>query len=115
MDIDKLKKEYLPMSESAYYMLLALCKTQHGYGIIQYVNKITNGRIKLGAGTIYGTISRFENDKLIISAGDEERRKLFKLTPIGYELLQMEIVRIKELYENGIKYGGHLNEKVKGI
>lgn len=111
----KLKKDYLPMSESAYYMLLAFCEIKHGYGVIQYVSQITNGRIKLGPGTIYGTISRFEKDKLIISAGDQERRKLYKLTPLGCELLQMEIERLKELCENGEKYGGYENEKNKGI
>lgn len=111
----KLKKDYLPMSESAYYMLLAFCETKHGYGVIQYVNQITNGRIKLGPGTIYGTISRFEKDKLIISAGDQERRKLYKLTPLGSQLLQMEIQRLNELYGNGKKYGGYENEKNKGI
>jgi DNA-binding PadR family transcriptional regulator len=105
MSVDKVSKEYLPMSESAYYILLSLNKPRHGYGIIKNVEKITEGRIRLGAGTIYGTMTRFENDKLITPVGEEERRKLFVLTALGRELLQLEIQRLGELLENGNVYG----------
>lgn len=98
--IDKLKKAYMPMSESGYYILLSLNKPRHGYGIILHVKEITGGRINLGAGTIYGTLTKFEKDKLIELAGEEERRILYKLTDSGRELLQEEMKRIDELYFN---------------
>ncbi len=101
MSIKNIGKEYLPMSESAYYILLSLDQARHGYGVIKHVGDITKGRISLGAGTIYGTLSRFEKDKLIIPAGEEERRKLYVLTPLGRELLGLEIKRLQELLENG--------------
>lgn len=101
MDIERLKREYLPMTETAYCILLSLVDTRHGYGIMQHVEGITGGRIKLGAGTLYGSLSRMEKDKLIESAGEQERRKLYKLTEQGSALLRLEVLRLKELYELG--------------
>ncbi len=107
--MNKLIKKYLPLSESAYYILLSLNEPMHGYGVIQHVAEITKGRITLGAGTIYGSISKFEKDKIISLAGEEERRKLYQLTPLGKTLLKEEIERIGELYHNGQIYGGSKN------
>lgn len=101
MDIEKLKKEYLPMTETAYCIMLSLIDKRHGYGVMQYVEGMTKGRIKLGAGTLYGSLSRMEKDKLIAAAGEEERRKLYKLTELGRVLLKLEVERLKELYELG--------------
>jgi len=98
---EELRKTYLPMSESGYYILLSLNEPMHGYGIILYVKGITKGRIILGAGTIYGTLTKFEKDKLIETAGEEDRRKLYKLTETGRRLLKQELRRIDELYLNG--------------
>ncbi len=103
MDIEKLKKEYLPMSETAYYTLLSLSEVRHGYGIMQHVEELTGRRIRLGAGTVYGTLSRMEKDGLIRAAAEVERRKLYQITPAGVELLKAEAARIRELYENGKK------------
>lgn len=107
--MEKIIKKYLPLSESAFYILLSLNEPKHGYGIIQQVKEMTNQRINLGAGTIYGSISKFEKDKIISLAGEEDRRKLYQLTPIGQALLNAEIKRIKELHHNGQKYGGTEN------
>ncbi len=98
---EQLKKTYMPMTESAYYILLSLIEPRHGYGIILYVKDITAGRISLGAGTIYGTLTKFEKDRLIETAGEEDRRKLYKLTEDGVWLLEQELKRIDELYRNG--------------
>lgn len=101
MSIEKLMKTYMPMSESAYYILLALHEPCHGYGVILKVEKLTYGRIRLGAGTIYGTLSKFEKDMIIEAAGEEDRKKIYKLTDSGKELLKMEYQRICELQKNG--------------
>lgn len=98
---EKLKKTYLPMSESGFYILLSLNEPRHGYGIIIHVKDITKSRITLGAGTIYGTLTKFEKDNLIESAGEEERRKIYKLTEVGRWLLLEELKRIDEMYTNG--------------
>jgi DNA-binding PadR family transcriptional regulator len=98
---EELRKTYLPMSESGYYILLSLKEPRHGYGIILYVKEITKGRIILGAGTIYGTITKFEKDKLIVPTGEVDRRKTYKLTESGIWLLEQELKRIDELCRNG--------------
>lgn len=98
---EELKKAYLPMSESGYYILLSLKEPRHGYGIILYVRELTQNRISLGAGTIYGTLTKFEKDRLIVAAGEEDRRKLFILTENGSWLLEQELKRIDELFSNG--------------
>lgn len=110
MDIAKLKREYLPMSETAFYMLLSLSETLHGYGIMQHVEELTAGRIRLGAGTVYGTLSRMEKDGLIAAVAEVERRKLYRITPAGDELLRAEMKRIQELYNNARKTRGDLYE-----
>ncbi len=111
---EQLKKTYMPMTESAYYILLSLKEPRHGYGIILYVKEITNDRISLGAGTIYGTLTKFEKDGLIETAGEEDRRKIYKLTEDGHWLLDEELKRIDELYRNGhcILEGGRNDQGV---
>ncbi len=108
MEIDKLKHEYLPMSETAYYMLLSLGEVRHGYGIMQHVEELTNHRIRLGAGTVYGTLSRMEKDGLIRAVAEVERRKLYQITAAGVGLLKAEAARIRELYENGKRVRGDI-------
>lgn len=101
MDIKKLKNKYLPMTETAYYILLSLTESRHGYGIMQHVEELTDGRIKLGPGTIYGTLSKLEKDELILPDSEEDRRKFYKLSEKGEELLQLEMDRLQELIANG--------------
>ena len=72
--MNKLIKKYLPLSESAYYILLSLNEPMHGYGVIQHVAEITKGRITLGAGTIYVSISKFEKDKIIKDRKKQNKR-----------------------------------------
>ncbi|MBN2049558.1 MAG: helix-turn-helix transcriptional regulator [Spirochaetales bacterium] len=94
------------MSESAFYILLALKEPRHGYGIILHVEEITDGRIRLGPGTIYGTLSRFEKDGLIQPIEETDRRKTYLITLRGRELLKAELQRLEELYKNGTSDGG---------
>jgi DNA-binding PadR family transcriptional regulator len=99
----RLIDKYLPMTETAYYILLALSNPLHGYGIILEVERMTNQRIRIGAGTIYGTLTKMETDLLIMPIKEEDRRKIYLQTELGKELLNLEINRLKELYENGIR------------
>ena len=52
-----IKKVYVPMTETAFFTLLCLRKPNHGYGIVQMVEKMTDGTIKLTPGTMYGSFS----------------------------------------------------------
>lgn len=92
---------YVPMSETAYYILLSLIEPRHGYGIMQHVEALTNGRLRLGPGTLYGSLSRMERDGLIDVVAEEERRKIYQINEVGMRVLQMELSRLKELYTNG--------------
>lgn len=101
MDAARRRKDYLPMSETAYYILLGLTEVRHGYGIMQYVGELTGGRLKLGPGTLYGTLSRLEKDGLIEPVAEEDRRKLYRLTKEGRLLLTSEVERLGQLYRHG--------------
>ncbi|ENI0856031.1 PadR family transcriptional regulator [Listeria innocua] len=97
---EKLRKTYLPMTETAFYILLSLVKPKHGYAIIENVAKMTNERIKLGPGTIYGSLSKMNKDNLIQIIQEESNRKIYQITEVGAEVLQLEKTRIEELYRN---------------
>ena len=99
MDI-KIKRKYLPMTETAFYILYSLKSPQHGYGISQHVKRITEGSVTISAGTMYGTLSKMEKDKLIRFYSEEEKRKLYQITDLGQEILELEIRRIERLYRN---------------
>ena len=101
MDTKKLENKYLPMTEAAYYVLISLNKPRHGYGIMQHVNDITNKRIKIGAGTMYGNLSRMEKEGLINSVAEEERKKIYEISEKGKIVLKLEITRLEELLNHG--------------
>lgn len=99
MDIEKIKNRFIPMSETMFYILFALQKERHGYGIMQYVKILTNEKIVLGAGTVYQTISKLEKYNLIKATKEEERKKNYKITQLGKLILEEEAKRIQCLYE----------------
>ncbi len=101
MDTKKLENKYLPMTEAAYYVLISLNKPRHGYGIMQHVNDITNERIKIGAGTMYGNLSRMEKEGIINSVVEEERKKIYEISEKGKIVLKLEIKRLEELLNHG--------------
>ncbi len=101
MDKKKLQKKYLPMTETAYYILISLNEPKHGYGIMQHVEELTNGRIKIGAGTMYGSLSRMEKEGLITSVAEKDRKKIYKISEQGKNVLKLEQARLKELLNHG--------------
>lgn len=105
MDIEKVLKKYVPMTETAFYILLSLAKPRHGYGIVKHVEEISNGRLRLGSGTVYGTLTKMQKDGVIVLFSDEERKTLYEMTDVGKKLLETEIMRLKELNDNALKYG----------
>lgn len=106
MELKKVLKIYIPMTETAYYILLSLTEPRHGYGIIKHVEEITKKRIRLGSGTVYGTLTKMQRDGIIIVYADEKRKKTYEITDIGRNLMREEINRLKELHENALKYEG---------
>lgn len=93
-----IRKVYVPMTETAFYILLCLKTPNHGYGVVQTVERLTEGAIKLAPGTMYGSLSKMEKDGLIRFVREEEKRKIYEITDLGREVLQTEIARIERLY-----------------
>lgn len=92
-----------PLTEAVYYILLALRKPNHGYGIIQEVEQLTSGRVVLGAGTLYGAIQTLLKRKWIaIYRIDTESRKKkeYIITDLGKEVFEAERQRLEELLRN---------------
>ena len=77
-----IRKVYVPMTETAFYILLCLKAPNHGYGVVQKVEKLTGGAIRLAPGTMYGSLSKMEKDGLIRFIREEEKRKLYQLSLI---------------------------------
>ena len=95
-----IKKVYVPMTETGFYILLCLKKPNHGYGIVQEVESMTDGEIRLAPGTMYGSLSKMEKDGLIRFIREEEKRKIYQITELGDEVLNLELRRIERLYRN---------------
>ncbi len=96
----KIERIYVPMTETSFYILLNLRQENHGYGIAQNVENITNGEVRIGPGTMYGTLSKMEKDHLIAFKKKEGNRKLYQATPLGLEILAKEVNRIQRMYKN---------------
>ena len=92
------RKVYVPMTETGFYILFCLQTPNHGYGIVQRVEKLTDGEIRLAPGTMYGTLSKMEKDGIIRFVREEDKRKIYEITELGREVLQLELKRIRRLY-----------------
>ena len=95
----QIKKVYMPMTETAFYILFCLQKPNHGYGIVQMVENMTDGAIRLAPGTMYGSLSKMEKDGVIRFVREEDKRKIYEITDLGLEILNIELNRIKRLYK----------------
>ena len=94
-------KKVEPLTESYFYILLCLANgPNHGYGIVQKVKELTDGEIVLAPGTMYGSLSKMEKDGIIQFVKEEEKRKLYVITDLGWEVLKLEFHRIDRLYRN---------------
>ena len=95
-----IRKVYVPMTETGFYILLCLQDEMHGYSIVQKVEAMTGGDIRLSPGTMYGSLSKMEKDGLIRFVREEEKRKIYVITELGREVLQLEMQRIERLFRN---------------
>lgn len=92
------------LTEAVYYILLSLTQPLHGYGIMQNVEQLSKGRVKLAAGTLYGAINTLlEKGWITALPGERDsRKKEYQITALGREMLSFELLRLTELIENGI-------------
>ena len=94
------KEQLQNLTEAMYYILLTLTEPRHGYAIMQEVEKISQGSFVVGPGTLYRLLARFEKENIIRQYDDDGRRKSYLLTEKGYEMLQAEYQRLKQLVES---------------
>jgi len=98
----------ITLTEAAYYILLSLYEPLHGYGIMQKVAAMSNGRVHLGAGTLYGALNTLLARGWIVEGAQYDRKKEYQITAWGHDAVQAEITRLSELLTNG-------QETMKGL
>lgn len=98
-------EELLPLTPAAFHVLMALADGErHGYAIMQEIAEHTDGRMKMGPGTLYGTIKRLLEARLIEESDerpdpqlDDERRRYYRLTGVGQRVVKAEAQRYAEM------------------
>ncbi|WP_433745862.1 PadR family transcriptional regulator [Falsibacillus pallidus] len=95
-------EEKTPLTEGVYYILLSLYEPRHGYGIMQFVSELSNNRVELGPGTIYGAIKTLVKRKWIVPLDEDGRKKEYVITDAGKLMVEAEMERLYELHHNGL-------------
>lgn len=90
------REQLQTLTEPMFFILLALVRPMHGYEIMQTVPAISGERVKVGAGTLYALLTRFEKEGIVRLAGGDGRRKVYALTAKGREHLDRECERLRE-------------------
>ena len=98
-------RSLLPLTEPVFHILLALADGQrHGYGIILEIGRRTGGSVKLRTGTLYTALARMLKLGLIEETAerpdpesDDERRRYYRITPFGREVVRAEAARMRAL------------------
>ncbi|MGE0040160.1 MAG: PadR family transcriptional regulator [Vicinamibacterales bacterium] len=93
---------YLPLTPAAFHVLIALADgPKHGYAVMKDVGQRTGGGVRLSTGTLYGIVKRLLDDELIVelppSPDDDERRRPYRLTPLGRAVAAAEARRLETL------------------
>jgi len=106
-----MSNDSIALTEAVYYILLALHSPLHGYGVMQKVDEMSRGRVRLAAGTLYGAISTMLDKGWIRALPGEKnsRKKEYEITTLGRKVVENELDRLRELLANGqliIKEGG---------
>ena len=92
------RNKHLPLTETTYYILLALLEPAHGYSIMQTVEEMSDGDVRIAAGTMYGAIENLLKLQWISALpSTDKRRKVYQLTAAGREILTLETERIRKL------------------
>lgn len=90
------------LTEAVFYILISLYTPLHGYGVIQNAERLSGGRVKLGAGTLYGALNTLLGRGWIEEYGESgERKKEYIITDAGKQAVRDEIARLEELLGNG--------------
>ena len=91
------REKFVTLTEAMFYILICLQKECCGTDIMQQVRDLTNGRVRIGPGTLYNLLDQFLKNKMIQETSVQGRRKNYQITKYGKELLDLEYERIKQL------------------
>jgi len=105
----------LPLTETTYYVLLSLFEPAHGYAILQKVEELSDGQVRLAAGTLYGALENLEKQKMICQIpGNDPRRKIYGITAKGRTIITLDYERMRTLISTTDKFllkaGEHYEE-----
>lgn len=95
--------EQSALTEAVYLILLSMLRPRHGYSVMQYVGKLTKGRVVFGAGTLYGAINTLVEKQWIQAIGEDKnsRKKEYQTTDLGRKVLCGDMARLEELLAIG--------------
>jgi DNA-binding PadR family transcriptional regulator len=90
--------KYLPLTETTFYIMLALAEPGHGYAVMQKVEELSGGKVRVAAGTMYGALENLTKQKLIEAVETEDkRRKVYQLSETGRSVLRLEVERLQHM------------------
>lgn len=95
------REQFQVLSEQMYYILLALWEPQCGVDISRHVNHLSHERVRLGPGTLYTLLARFEEQQIIRQTRSEGRRRYYTITDKGKQMLSAEYQRLCTLVAAG--------------
>lgn len=92
------RDKHLPLTETVYYILLAVVEPAHGYLIMQKVEELSGGQVRMAAGTLYGAVENLVKLKLIQPvASEDSRRKVYAITDKGLDILRLDLERMMHM------------------
>lgn len=95
------REQFQTLTEPMYYILLALTEECCGVDIMEKVKTLSRGRVKVGPGTLYAMLSKFEENNIILRTAEDGRRKSYIITDMGRDMLRKEYERLKIMVEDG--------------
>jgi len=105
-------ERFLPLPQAVFHIMVSLAEGErHGYAIMQEVAARTGGKLRLGPGTLYGSIKRMIADGLIeereqrSASADDERRRYYRLTQLGRKVAVAETARVESLFKQARSAG----------
>ena len=99
---DPAPEQFLPLTPATFHILLTLVdEERHGYGIMQEIAQTTGGALRMGPGTLYGSLKRLVADGLVEEVGDrtleDPRRRYYRLTGLGKSVARAEALRLESM------------------
>ena len=98
------REQFQNLTEPMYYVLISLLNEKCGVDIMRDVLTISNGRVKVGPGTLYALLGKFEEENIIVETSRIGRKRIYKITDKGKEILKDEYKRLRTLVEEGREF-----------